>query len=117
MSVNIMEILRDIIFTGTLPALLLIFYWAGDLVRDWRNLYNLGMIAADKTAHMGFPPYTGPGCVIIKMTRLTPPRMLYLMISHGNTSCMYQGWNFWNKSKVPETGRMQKRSLKHRQVA
>jgi hypothetical protein len=140
MSVNTRtEILRYLVFTGV-PILLLsvfvsvwyflfwylfaaafcsvlLFYWTGDLIRDWRNLYNLGMIAADKTASMGFPPYTGPGCVIIKMSRFAPPRMLYLIISHGNASCMYQGWNFWNKDKVPATSKVMRRSLKHRQVA
>lgn len=87
------------------------------MFRDWRTIYNWGMVAADQTAKMGFPPYTGPGCIIIKMKRGSFPRLMYIIIMHHNSSCMYQGWNLWNTKKIPEDKKIMKRSVKHWQVA
>jgi hypothetical protein len=105
------------LFFGALFCLLILLPWAQSLLADWRKLYSLGLTAADMTASRGFPPYAGTGCVIMKMQRDAVPRMIYIIITHDNASCMYQGWNLWNQEKVPEARKVMKRSIKHRQVA
>lgn len=105
------------LFGAAFFCVFFLFHWTESLTRDWRKLHELIFVAADKTAAMGFPPYSGPGMIVMKMQRNTFPRMMYAVIIHHNASCVYQGWNAWSRNKIPESKKIMKRTLKHWQVS